>query len=575
MYNLLLHLYPASFRNEYGEEMRLLFARRRREAGAAGAIGLWLSTIAEVCVNAAFVHFEILRQDLGYTARMLRRAPGFAITAVLIVAIGIGATTAAFSVTDFVLIRPLPFPSPDRLVKLWERTPAYGQLELSPANYRDWTRNNTSFESIGAYHGVAMNVIAKSEPMRLEGIAASFDLFPTLGVQPLIGRLFTEAEDRAGAAGTVLLSYRLWQSEFGGDPAILGQSLLFSDKPYTVIGVMPREFNFPSSDATIWTTMRLDESSYEDRGDNWLEAVGRLRPGVSVEQGRAEMEVRAAQSRQQYLLENKDVGATLSRLHDEVGQKSQLLLKSLAAAAACVLLIACANLANLLLARALGRRRELAVRAAMGAGRERLIRQLMTESLLLALVGGALGVVLAVAAVPLLARLVPATLPIAESPSVDIRVLAFAGVATILTGMLFGLAPVMRERRLHGQPSGRIAVRRRRKERLQSVLIVTGSSRQWYCWVCAGADSRSGRFRAPTATRERARAARAAAAMPASRPARVLQASRRVAPAGRDSAGCDGLPVAMGGGIWPVSVTAGRYARRIRARTRRPATWRR
>ena len=286
----------------------------------------------------------------------------------------------------------------------------------------------------------------------------------------------------------MLLSYRLWQSEFGGDPAILGQSLLFSDKPYTVIGVMPREFNFPSSDATIWTTMRLDESNYEDRGDNWLEAVGRLRPGVSVEQGRAEMEVRAAQSRQQYLLENKDVGATLSRLHDEVGQKSQLLLKSLAAAAACVLLIACANLANLLLARALGRRRELAVRAAMGAGRERLIRQLMTESLLLALVGGALGVVLAVAAVPLLARLVPATLPIAESPSVDIRVLAFAGVATILTGMLFGLAPVMRaggdanmDGLREGSRSGGGG-----KERLRSVLVVTEIVASVVLLVCAG-----------------------------------------------------------------------------------------
>jgi predicted permease len=566
MYNLLLHLYPASFRNEYGEEMRLLFARRRREAGAAGAIGLWLSTMAEVCVNAAFVHFDILKQDLGYTARMLRRAPGFAITAVLIVAIGIGATTAAFSVTDFVLIRPLPFPNSDRLVKLWERTPAFGQLELSPANYRDWTRNNASFDSIGAYHTVAMNVIAKSEPMRLEGIAASFDLFPTLGVQPLIGRLFTEAEDRAGAAGTVLLSYRLWQSEFGGDPGILGQSLLFSDKPYTVIGVMPREFNFPSSDATIWTTMRLDESNYEDRGDNWLEAVGRLRPGVSVEQGRAEMEVRAAQSRQQYLLENKDVGATISRLHDEVSQKSQLLLESLAAAAACVLLIACANLANLLLARALGRRRELAVRAAMGAGRERLIRQLMTESLLLALVGGALGVVLAVAAVPLLGRLVPATLPIAESPSVDIRVLAFAGVVTILTGMLFGLAPVMRaggganmDGLREGSRSGSGG-----KERLRSVLVVTEIVASVVLLVCAGLLIRAlwtiqgtdPGFRADGVLTLRTPLPLPQYASVASRDGfyrRVLDGVRALP--GVDSAGyVTGLPMAMGGGIWPVSV---------------------
>src|SRR6185436_12758915 len=217
-YNLLLRLYPASFRNEYGEEMRLLFARRRRDVTGPGSVLLlYLQTIAEILGNAVLVHLDLLGQDLRYTARMLRRAPGFAITAVLIVALGIGATTAAFSVTDFVLLRPLPFPDPERLVKVWERTAGYGRMELSPANYRDWKKASTVFESIGTYHGLAVNMLGAGEPLRVEGAAVSYDLFPTLGVQPLIGRLFLDTDDREGAAGTTLLSYRLWQTRYGGD----------------------------------------------------------------------------------------------------------------------------------------------------------------------------------------------------------------------------------------------------------------------------------------------------------------------------------------------------------------------
>ena len=229
IYNLLLRLYPASFRDEYGEHMRALFTRRRQGTGPLGAIALWLSTIGEVAGHAALVHVDLLKQDVHYTARMLRRTPGFAITAVLIVALGIGATTAAFSVTDFVLIRPLPFPQPDRLVKVWQRTPNYSRLELSPANYRDWKAASTAFERIGMYHPIMANMLSAGDPLRVEGAAVSFDLFPTLAVQPLIGRLFTKADDQDGAAGTALLSYRLWQTRFGGDSTIVGQQVLLND----------------------------------------------------------------------------------------------------------------------------------------------------------------------------------------------------------------------------------------------------------------------------------------------------------------------------------------------------------
>jgi predicted permease len=448
MFRWLLRLYPASFRNEYAKEMDAVFARQRRETqSVVGLAALWLRVIADMCVNAAGVHWEILVRDVRYSLRSLARAPGFALTALAVVALGIGATTAAFSITDFVILRPLAFPEVDRLVKVWEKRPGFSQMEPSPANYRDWKEAATSFDIFAAYRALSVNLSGSNQPQRLQGAVFTADVLPALGARPLIGRVFSADDDADGASPTVLLSYGLWQREFGGDASILGRTVRLDDLAYTVIGVMPREFCFPNRRAELWTAMRFKPADFANRNNNYLNTIARLREGVSVDAARTEMSVLAARLQQRYPKENEHAGTGITRLQDELSEQTQLMLVALFGAAACVLLIACANLTNLMLARAIARRREIAVRMALGAGRERLVRQLLTESLLLTAAGGVLGVAAAAATIPILSSLVPSGLPIADTPSLDLRVLAFAAGITILTGIVFGLVPLVQSNR--------------------------------------------------------------------------------------------------------------------------------
>lgn len=446
LYRLLLRLYPASFRGEYGSELIAAFAARRRDAGSPFArLMLWLEVLPDLILTAAFSHWDILRQDVRLAVRSLRGAPGFTLTTILVAAIGIGANTAVFSVTDHVLVRPLPFANAGDLVQVWEDQTArgYQQVEPSPANWRDWRRQSRSFETLAASTFASVNMLGAGAPERLEAALMSSDMLPMLGVQPALGRVFTADEQRQGAPGTVILSDSLWKMRFGADPGVLGKRVVLDGNSHTVIGVMPAGFSYPQRTVKLWVPLQLTEQIYAERDNQYLYVLGRLRKGVTIDAARAEMRTIAEGLARTYP-ENKSVGISIIRLRDAVSPNTRLMLLALMMAAAGVLLIACTNLANLLLARALVRRKELALRTALGAGRERLVRQLMTESLLLASAGGVLGVWLAMAGVPLLTRLVPTSLPITEVPALDLRVMLLGALLTVLTGIGFGVLPAMR-----------------------------------------------------------------------------------------------------------------------------------
>jgi putative ABC transport system permease protein len=404
-------------------------------------------------------------QDLRFGLRMLVKHKGFTVVTVLTLALGISANTAIFSVVNGVLLRPLPYKEPQRLVMVWtarsllQAQAGVSKSSVSAADFSDWRDQNQVLEQIAAFQSQSFNITGGGEPEYLGGVRASANLFPLLGVEARLGRTFLPEEDRAGSGRVVILGYGLWQRRFGSDPKIIGQTISLNDQSYTVIGVMPSGFQFPRkgdlpsgfqfpAEANFYTPLALTPEQRNNRGRNYLAVIARLKPKISLDQAQTEMTGIAERLRQQYPGTNRDRGVMLVGLHQQVVGKAQLALLVLLGAVGFVLLIACANVANLLLVRAVARQREMAIRAALGAGRWRVIRQLLTESVLLAVLSGLLAMLLASGSADLLQTILPDNLPRADQVGIDGRVFGFTLLISLLTGILFGLIPAFAASRL-------------------------------------------------------------------------------------------------------------------------------
>jgi predicted permease len=417
-----------------------------------------------------------LMQDLRYGARMLRRSPGFAAAAVLTLALGIGACTAIFSVVDGVLLRPLPLPEPDRVVVFKETLHGRSQdFRVSSGKFHDWQKQAQSFQSIAAVTGGGHTMSGVAEPVRLTGLRISIDALATLGMKPLLGRDFLPAEVPAvrDFETFALLGYGLWQRQFAGRPDVVGQTVQLSGRPVTIVGVLPRDTG-GLGDGEIFTPLAFSEFDRRYYDTHWLQVFGRLKPGVTVAQAQAEMSAIAKRAEQEHPA-SQGWGVRLVPLPETVVAEVRPVLFSLLGAVACLLLIACANVANLLLGRAMARSKEMAVRTALGAGRARIMRQVLVESALLAVLGGTLGLLLARGGLAALLALAPDTLPRAQHIALDGRALGLTLVLALLTGVAFGVAPALRaaRARLHDslERAGRGPRQGGHRQRLRSALV--------------------------------------------------------------------------------------------------------
>jgi putative ABC transport system permease protein len=388
-----------------------------------------------------------LLQDLRYAMRMLTKRPGFALVAIFTLALGIGANSAIFSVVNAVLLRPMPFQQPEELVKLWESFVRGGWGTVSVPNLKDWRELNSVFTGIAAYQTAGFSLLVGDSAERIPAATVSANFLEILGVQPRLGRGFLNGEEDAGRNRVVILSDALWQRKFNGDPNIVGKNILLGGENYQVVGVMSPRFRFPSRLTELWVPLDVPPQLQASRGNHWLFSLGRLKPGVTLEQARENMAAIAKRLEEQYNDNQAGRGVRLIPLQEEVVQNVRPALFVLFGAVGLVLLIGCVNVANLLLARAAGRRREIAIRAALGAGRGRLIRQFLTESVLLSVAGGILGLLVAKWGISVLVALASSVLPRASEIALDTRVLGFTFALSILTGIAFGLAPALQNSR--------------------------------------------------------------------------------------------------------------------------------
>ena len=467
LYEALLRLYPAEFRRRFGSDLADLFSDKYRVASSRGTLALtvfWFRILRDALTTAVAERvspsqvspergplMEGVFNDVRYAVRMIARRPALSAIIVVTLALGIGANTAIFSLVNTVLLRPLPYPEPDRLVSVWEQQLERGTMTrpIRPANFFDWKDRVRSFEDIAWSRDGMFALTGDGEPESITGYRFSPNMLKVLGVQPALGRGFTPDDDTPGAPGVVLLSDKLWKRRYAADPGIIGRILTLNGRPHTVIGVMPATFRHPQR-AELWAPIALTPQLMANRTNTMLRLVGRLKPGASHDGAQAELTAIYQELAQRHPETNKGMTPTLARMGDTGDARALLLI--LSAGVAFVLLIACANVANLLLADATSRRRELAVRSALGASRYRVIRQMLTESVLLAVAGGALGALLTWWTREGLLTLFPSNianlnLPLIERVEVDGRVFLFAFAVSVATGVLFGILPAWKAAR--------------------------------------------------------------------------------------------------------------------------------
>jgi putative ABC transport system permease protein len=419
---------------------------------------------------------DTFRQDIRYAVRRLLKSPGFTAVALLTLALGIGANTAIFSVVNAVLLRPLPYKDPDQIVGLYHMSEGR-RATMSGPNFYDVKKGSSTLQDAAAIARNRTILTGQGEPVRLDSAEVSASLFDLLGVQPMLGRVFRADDNQPGKTSVAILSYPLWQQRFGGDRNVVGKRIMLDGVSIEVVGVMPERFSYPAG-RMLWTPLEYsDDFTMKQRGAWYLNAIGRTRPGVSVEQVKAEVETIGAQLAKQYPDSNEGVGMSAMPLHEAMVGDVRKAMYVLLGAVGFVLLIACVNVANLLLARAAARESEIAVRTALGAGRGRLVRQLLTESLILSIVGGLLGLLLAVWGVEALVALEPQGIPRLADVGVDPVVIAFTIGLAVVTGLLFGVFPAFQSTRSGLastlKESGRGTLSSRSGSRMRTTLVVT------------------------------------------------------------------------------------------------------
>jgi putative ABC transport system permease protein len=449
LYAALIRLYPAAFREEYGREMRAAFRRcRREEPKALRRTFLWISVFTDTLTTAAREHFDMLMHDIRYSLRTLRKTPTFTVAALTTLALGIGATTAIYSLVHTVLLRPLPYLEPDRVVQIVETNKPLNiqQFSVSYLNFLSWQERSRTFDALVTFGGAAGTLTGGGEPQRVSGAAVSAAFFSMTGLKPVLGRTFLPEENLPGKNSVIMLGEGLWRTRYGGDPDIIGKTVLLDGTRRVVVGVVPQDAGYTSTNE-IWSPLVLNPVE-EDRGNHVMTAMGRLRRGVSLSEAEAELNSIAEGLEREFPKSNAGWRVRLRSVEDWiVDRDSRTSLYVLLAAVGLLLVAACANVAGLLVTRATARAHEFGMRLALGAGRSRLTRQLVTESLVLALGGGALGTVIAVGAVRWLSTRVTNQLPRTTNLTVEWPVFVFSFVLAMAVGLAFGLAPSWSARR--------------------------------------------------------------------------------------------------------------------------------